>query len=73
MGDYYGTILVLYITSIIEQADLRVLPAVFNEIAYTYDASPSKLSLLTFCRGVTQAIFSLPSGYFGNRYHRGKM
>ena len=64
------TFLLLNLTSLVEAADLTVLPSVFQEISLEFDVTPAQLGSLTLLRGLLQAFASPLAGIFGGRYDR---
>ena len=48
-----------------ERTDEQILPAVYNFIGRTFDATPSQLGALTLSRAFTQAITSPVGGVLG--------
>ena len=52
---------------IMERTDEQILPAVYNFIGRTFDATPSQLGALTLSRAFTQAITSPVGGVLGEQ------
>ncbi len=52
---------------IMERTDEQILPAVYNFIGRTFDATPSQLGALTLSRAFAQAITSPLGGVLGER------
>jgi hypothetical protein len=50
---------------IMERTDEQILPAVYNFIGRTFDATPSQLGALTLSRALMQAVTSPIGGVLG--------
>mmetsp|Transcript_7897 Transcript_7897/g.14342 ORF Transcript_7897/g.14342 Transcript_7897/m.14342 type:complete len:478 (+) Transcript_7897:77-1510(+) len=61
---------VLNLVMIMWNTDNMALPAVYSEIAKSYDASPGDLASLGLVRGIFESIFALPSGFLADRLPR---
>ncbi|GAQ77780.1 major facilitator superfamily protein [Klebsormidium nitens] len=65
------TLFLINLAAIMESADERLLPAVYQEVGVALKASPSKLGTLTFTRALVQALFSPMAGFLAMHYDRG--
>ena len=49
-----------------ERMDEQILPALYNFIGHSFQATPSQLGTLTLCRAMVQALSSPIGGLSGN-------
>ncbi|GBG80343.1 hypothetical protein CBR_g30712 [Chara braunii] len=65
------TTVLVHVASILESADIVILPAVFLEVRGSiHNISPAKLGTFTFLRCLVEALFSPVAGYLATRYNR---
>lgn len=64
-GNKVKTTTVVNLASTVERMDEQILPALYNYVGQSFQASPSQLGTLTLCRALLQAISSPVSGLCG--------
>ncbi|KAL3131568.1 hypothetical protein ABBQ38_007869 [Trebouxia sp. C0009 RCD-2024] len=65
-GNKVKTTTVVNLASTVERMDEQILPALYNYVGQSFQASPSQLGTLTLCRALLQAISSPVSGLCGH-------
>mmetsp|Transcript_82870 Transcript_82870/g.173515 ORF Transcript_82870/g.173515 Transcript_82870/m.173515 type:complete len:506 (+) Transcript_82870:158-1675(+) len=64
---------VLNLTQVAWAADNALLPAVFNEFSKEFEVDTTALSILVMLRGISESIFSFPSGFLADMLPRPKL
>lgn len=59
------TTVLINLAGTVERMDEQILPALYNYVGQSFQASPSQLGTLTLCRALLQAISSPISGLCG--------
>ncbi|CAG9462739.1 unnamed protein product [Pedinophyceae sp. YPF-701] len=65
-GPRMRTTVMVNLASVLERADEQLLPAVFKWVGCSFHASPRRLSLITMCRALMQALASPVGGFLGH-------
>ena len=64
------TFALLCLTIMIDRADMQLLPSVYLEVCREFNAGPAMLGLVTFWRGMVQALVAACAGPLGKRFDR---
>ena len=67
-GDKAKTTVLINLAGIMERMDEQILPALYNSIGQSFNATPSQLGTLTLCRALVQALSSPLGGLSGEPY-----
>ena len=59
------TTVLVNLAGTVERMDEQILPALYNYVGHSFQASPSQLGTLTLCRALLQAMSSPVSGLCG--------
>ena len=62
----FKTTALINLAGIMERMDEQILPALYNFIGHSFQATPSQLGTLTLCRAMVQALSSPIGGLSGN-------
>ena len=62
----FKTTALINLAGIMERMDEQILPALYNFIGHSFQATPSQLGTLTLCRAMVQALSSPVGGLSGN-------
>lgn len=63
--DKFKTTVLINLAGIMERMDEQILPALYNFIGLSFNATPSQLGTLTLCRALVQALSSPVGGLSG--------
>lgn len=61
---------IIYLAALVEKADEALLPAVYNEVAKTFNCSPTALGTLTLARALSQALANPLAAYLALTHDR---
>ena len=65
-SDKFKTTALINLAGIMERMDEQILPALYNFIGRSFNATPSQLGTLTLCRALVQALSSPIGGLSGD-------